>query len=242
MTWVLPWANQLLSPPDRSFRTGLNLEDLGRRFEEELLQGPVILQVPLGLAPLHLVERGLGDVQMSIVHHLPQMPEEKSEEQGSDVLPVHIRIGHDDDPVIPELADVELGIDPCPHRRDQCSDLRRREHFVDPRPLRVQDLAPEGEDRLEPPIAPLLGRAPRGISLYEKKLAQGRILLRAVGELPRQPIVKEGALSSGLCKRHPQLGGAGKLPGSDNHGKHLHGGGRCAPDSTGRQPVEHQRP
>ena len=74
--------------------------------------------------------------------------------------PVHVRIGHDDDALIAQLGEVEiLRADAAAERRDHRLDLVAAEHLVEPRFLDVEDLALERQDRLEAPIASLLGRA-----------------------------------------------------------------------------------
>ena len=88
---------------------------------------------------------------------------------------VHIRIRHDDDLIIAQLADIEIvsvsfrkttaeGID---HRLD----LRVGEHLVDACLLHVQDLAADRQDRLIHPVPCRLGAAAGGIPLHDKDLA-----------------------------------------------------------------------
>ena len=69
------------------------------------LQRLVVVEV-LFLSVLRhgLVERRHGDIDMPLVDQLRHEPVEQGEEQGGDMGPVHIRIRHDDDLVIAELA------------------------------------------------------------------------------------------------------------------------------------------
>ena len=60
------------------------------------------------------------------------------------------------------------------------------EHLVEARPLDVEDLAAQRQDRLVGAVARLLGRAAGGIALDEEQLALRRIALLAVGELAGQ--------------------------------------------------------
>jgi hypothetical protein len=70
---------------------------------------------------------------------------------------VHIGVGHDDDPVIAQLRDVEAVADPCAERDDQRADVLAREDPVQPCLLDVEQFSSEREDRLVPSIATLLG-------------------------------------------------------------------------------------
>ena len=57
---------------------------------------------------------------------------------------------------------------------------------IETRLLDVQHLAEHGQDRLEAPIAALLGRATGGVALDDVELAARRIAFLAVGELAGQ--------------------------------------------------------
>ena len=84
---------------------------------------------------------------------------------------------------------------PHAERRDHRLDLVAAEHLVEARLLDVQDLALDRQDRLEAPVAPLLGRAAGRLTLDDVDLAQRRIALLAVGELARQRAAVERALA-----------------------------------------------
>ena len=100
---------------------------------------------------------------------------------------VHVGVGHDDDLVVAQLAEVELvAPDAGAERGDQRADLLAAEHPVEPRPLDVQDLAAQRQHRLVRPAPPLLRRAAGAVALDEEDLGLRRVLLLAVGELARQ--------------------------------------------------------
>ena len=100
---------------------------------------------------------------------------------------VDIGVGHDHDPVIADLLDVEIvAADAGPQRRDQRPDLLRTEHLVEPRPLDVEDLAPQRQDRLVFAVARLLGRTAGRVALDQEQLRARRVAFLAVGELARQ--------------------------------------------------------
>ena len=85
---------------------------------------------------------------------------------------------------------------PVPQRRDQRADLHRRQHFVEARPLDVQDFAAQRQDRLIRPVATLLGRAAGRIALDQEQLGACRIALLTIGELARQRCHVESALAA----------------------------------------------
>ena len=72
---------------------------------------------------------------------------------------VDVRVGHDDDPVVPELPDVEAvadPLDPGPQGDDQRSDVLAGDDLVEPCLLDVEQLSAQRQDRLEATIATLL--------------------------------------------------------------------------------------
>ena len=102
---------------------------------------------------------------------------------------VDVGVGHDDDPVIAELREVEAVADPLDagaQRDDQRPHVLAGHDLVQPGLLDVEQLAAEGEDRLESPIAALLGGAASRITLDDVELAAGWIALLAVGQLAWQ--------------------------------------------------------
>src|SRR5262249_24348090 len=118
---------------------------------------------------------------------------------------VDIGVGHEHDVVVAKLRDVEasallLAADAATERRDQCPDLRGRQHLVETSTLDVQDLAAEGEDRLELPVAALLRRATGAVSLDDVDLARLRIATLTVGELAGEARVVHRALPDDLAR------------------------------------------
>ena len=85
--------------------------------------------------------------------------------------------------------------DAAAERRDHRLDLVAAEHLVEARLLDVQDLALDRQDRLEPPVASLLGRSAGGLALDDVELALRGIALLAVGELAGQAAAVERALA-----------------------------------------------
>src|SRR6185369_10071252 len=77
-------------------------------FQQEVLHGRLVAQVHLLLAALDLVERRLGDVEVPALDQFVHVVVEEGQEQGQDVGSVHVGIGHDDDPAVAQLGDVEI--------------------------------------------------------------------------------------------------------------------------------------
>src|SRR6185503_18169554 len=76
----------------------------------------------------------------------------------------------------------------------------------------VEDLSLERQDRLELPVAALLGRAAGGIALDEVELAEGGVALLAVRELAGKAHAVEDAFPARELARLPRgLAGAGRL-------------------------------
>ena len=104
---------------------------------------------------------------------------------------------------------------PHAERRDHRLDLVAAQHLVEARLLDVEDLALDRQDRLEAPVAPLLGRAAGRLALDDVDLAERRIALLAVGQLARQRAAVERALAAdevaGLARRLARARGVDRL-------------------------------
>ena len=103
------------------------------------------------------------------------LPEEEGEQQGADVGPVDVGVGEDHDLVVADLGEVELVVAHAgADGGDQRLDLGVLQHAVEAGPLDVEDLAPDGEDGLDPGVAGVLGRAAGGLALDDEQLATPR--------------------------------------------------------------------
>ena len=182
--------------------------------DEQVLELRVLLEIGLVAAVADEVERRDGDVDMAAVEELPHVPVEEREHERANVRPVHVGVGHDDDPVVAELRQVELVADPGADHLHERLDLGVREHLVDPVLLGVDDLAAQREDRLVRLVARLLRGAAGGVALDDEELGQLRVADLAIGELLRHPAA-ERALAPGqvarLARRHPRPGGGDRL-------------------------------
>src|SRR4029453_8320304 len=105
------------------------------------------------------------------------------EQQRADVAAVDVGVGEDDDLVIAGLERVELEADAATDGGDQRLDLGVAQHLVDAGPLDVEDLAPDGQDRLDTGSAGAHGGAPGRIALDDEQLTLVGIAAVAVLEL-----------------------------------------------------------
>ena len=87
---------------------------------------------------------------------------------------VDVGVAHQDDLVVADLGDVELLADAGADGRDERLDLVVLQHLVDAGPLDVEDLAPDGQDRLGARVAGLLGRAAGRVALDDEQLGTRR--------------------------------------------------------------------
>ena len=102
----------------------------------------VVLDVFLALALLDAIERRLRNVDMPAQNEFGHVPVEEREQQRPDMRSVHIGVGHQDDLVIAQFADVEIVLpDARAQCRDQDPDFLVPQHLVIARFLDVQDLA-----------------------------------------------------------------------------------------------------
>jgi hypothetical protein len=74
------------------------------RIEQVVLQRALVLEVLLRLAAQDLVERGLGDEDMTAVDDVAHLLVEEREQQRADMRAVDIGVGRDDDLVVAQLV------------------------------------------------------------------------------------------------------------------------------------------
>ena len=178
--------------------------------DQIVLERPLVLEILLRLAALHLEEGRLRNEEMPVLDHRPHLAEEEGEQQRADMRSVHVRVGHDDDLVVAQLLDVEVvAPDAGAERGDERADLLASQHLVEARTLDVEDLAAQRQHRLIFAVAALLGGAAGRIALDDEDLGLGRVALLAVGELAGQVGDVERALAprqfAGLARRLARL-------------------------------------
>ena len=151
---------------------------------------------------------------MAATDELRHLVVEEGKEQGPDVGAVDVGIGHDDDASVAEFLDVEGSLlvtvtDAGADGRDHGLDLGVLENLVEACLLNVDQLTPDGQDRLEASVASLLGGAACGVTLDDVEFGEGGVALRAVSELAGESAAGEGALADGLAGLARGLAGPG---------------------------------
>ena len=198
-------ADRLLAGTRNEART------VERELEHVLVEFVVVLQVALVLAVLDLVERRLGDVDVTALDQLRHLAVEEGQQQRPDVAAVDVRIGHDDDAVVAQLLDLEVvaahaGADAGAEHGDQGGDLLGRDQLVEARLLDVEHLAAQRQDRLVLAVTALLGRAAGGVTLDDEQLASWRDRVpgsrRACREGRRHPARPCGGSCRAPCGPH----------------------------------------
>ena len=191
---------------------------LQRSAKQVGVQFDVVFEIILLFPLLDLVQRRLCDVDVTTFDQLRHLPVEEGQQQGADVRAVHIRVGHDDNAVIPQFVGIEfLPTDPATHRGDQRAHLDRGQHLVETGLLDVQNLALQREDRLGTSISALFRGATGGITLDQVEFRERRILFLTVGQFARQSGHIEHAFAtrhfSRLARRFARARGLDHLPG-----------------------------
>ena len=121
-----------------------------RTADQELLEFALVLDERFLAAALCPEKRRLRDVDVAAIDEVAHLPVEERQQQRANVRSVDVGVRHDDDAVVPHLAGVELVLtDAASQRRDDRADLFVAEHLVEARFLDVEDLALDGQHRLE---------------------------------------------------------------------------------------------
>ena len=112
------------------------------QFQQVCLFLDIIFQVTLLFPLFYLEQRRLCDKDMTALQQLRHLTIKKRQQQGADMRAVHVRIGHDDHPVVAQFADVKFILaDSTAQGRDQGAHFRGRKHLVKTRFLHVQYLS-----------------------------------------------------------------------------------------------------
>ena len=205
----------------------LNMRPITHLFRQCLQVGvalALVVDVLHLLAVLDAEQRRLGDVQMAAGDDRPHVAEEEGQQQRADVAAVHVGVGHDHDPMVAQLRQVELIAHACADRGDQRPNLVVREHFVEPALLDIQDLTAQRQDGLEAPIAALLGRTTGRVALDDVDLTARRVGVRAVGQFAGQREALHRALACRLAHLlHRQARARGRDALFDNPLAHRRG-------------------
>src|SRR6266480_2615631 len=158
------------------------------RLSRHLGQLPILLLFGVGVTDLFpasdLVERRLCDVQIFAGDHLRHVAKEKCQQQCTNVRTIYVSIGHYQYVMISEFTGIKFLADTRPERGDQVADLLRGEDLVFAGLLDVEDLAAQRQDRLEATVTSTFRGTTGGTALHQVDLAQARVALGAIGQLP----------------------------------------------------------
>ena len=99
---------------------------------------------------------------------------------------IDVGIGHDDDLVIAQFRQIEIVADAGPQCGDQGADFDRRQHLIEPRPLDIQDLTLERQNRLILAVAALLRRPASTVALDQEQFGFFRVALLTIGQFAGQ--------------------------------------------------------
>src|SRR5690606_15463244 len=112
----------------------------------------------------------LRNIDVAAFDEFRHLTVEQRQQQRANVCAVDVGVGHDDDAVVAQLVDVEIGADAGTQCGDQGGDLFAGDQAVEARLLDVQYLAAQRQNGLELAVAALLGRATRGVPFHDVKL------------------------------------------------------------------------
>ena len=100
---------------------------------------------------------------------------------------VDVGVGHDDDPVVAQLARIAALAGAAAERQGEVGNLLIGPDLVGAGRGDVQYLAADRKDRLGLAVARLLGRAAGAVALDDEQFGAGRVVVGAIGELAGQP-------------------------------------------------------
>ena len=154
------------------------------------------------LAALDLVERRLRDVEVAALDELRHLAVEERQQQRADVRAVDVGVGHDDDAVVAQLADVEV-VAPMPVPSAVMSVPISCEPSILSRRARstFRILPRSGRIAWKLRSRPCLAEPPAESPSTMKSSDLRRVALLAVGELARQAGDVERALAAGHLAR-----------------------------------------
>src|SRR3954452_8676002 len=129
------------------------------------------------------IERWLGEEEVTAAHQLRHFLEEEGHQQGRDVGAVDVGVGHDDDTLVAERVLVELVAGAAAKREIKVGDFAVGANLLGGGGGDVEDLPPNGEDRLSLTVPRLLGGAARAVAFDDEQLGAFGVVAGAVGEL-----------------------------------------------------------
>ena len=145
---------------------------------------------------------------MALLNQLGHEPEQQREQQGRNVLAIHVSVGHEHDLAIAEFLNVELVVNAGAQGSDNGLDLVVFQHLVQAGFFHIEDLAPQRQNRLIHGVPTTFGRTAGGVALHNVELGFGWVLGPAVRKL-----AGESAQVGGGFPPHHFPSFAGRHPG-----------------------------
>ena len=90
----------------------------------------VVLGVKDLRTDLNPVQRRLSEIQLLVRDQIAHVPEEKREQQRTDVVTIAVGIHHQDDLIVAQPTNVEIGAQPRAERLDEIFDLLAFQNFA----------------------------------------------------------------------------------------------------------------
>ena len=103
----------------------------------------------------------------SLIDQFHHMAEEEGQQQSPDMGTIHIRIRHQDHPVIAEFGQVQITVNIGAQGGNQVPDFFMGQHFIRSGFFYVQNFTAQGQDGLETPVAALFGGTAGGFTFYQ---------------------------------------------------------------------------
>ena len=133
----------------------------------QLFQFGVVKDVLGGFALAHAIKGRLGDIDIAGFDELRHIMEQKRQKQGADVSAVDVGIGHDDELVIPGLAQIKFTAVTGAHGGEHGLNFGVAHDSVDAGFLDVEDFPAQRQNGLNFGVAPLFGRAAGGVPFHQ---------------------------------------------------------------------------
>ena len=114
---------------------------------------------------------------------------------------VDVGVGHEDNAVVAEPAELKIFADVGAERGDECLDLFVGEGFVQAGFFDIENFAAQRQDCLKAAVAPLFGGASCAVSLDNIEFAFFRVAAGAIGQFAGQGEAFEGAFADDQVAR-----------------------------------------
>ena len=146
-------------------------------FCENLVQFIITVCIPYLLILLQLIQRRLCKIYISFFDQIRHETIQECQKKGTDVRSIDIGIGHDNDLVISQLADIKIFMNSRSECCDHCLNLSISVNLIKTCLLYIQNLTTKWQDCLSCTVSGCLRRTAGGISLDDIDLTLRRIFI-----------------------------------------------------------------